>query len=163
MRALLHSRTASHVGAPARAARLRSSHPEPSRRPHWTVLVEARTVTGDRHQLQDLVHALREQARSHLGHLGEVHFSDEGDRIRVVNLWRSPADLRSYVEDTHDEVLAYRTETGGFPGVERTLWWSTAGTEITLAEAEARAEHQRTRGPGPRAFTLASPVPAPVG
>ncbi|WP_017589399.1 DUF3291 domain-containing protein [Nocardiopsis ganjiahuensis] len=163
MRSLLHSRTDRHVGAPARAARIRRSTPETARLAHWPLLVEARTVTGDRHQLQAFVRVLRERAGVHLGHLGEVHFSDEGDRIRVVALWRSPTDLRSFVEDAHDEVLAYRAATGAFPTVERTLWWSSAGAEVTVAEAESRAGHLRDHGPGPRAFTLASPVPAPAG
>lgn len=162
MRSLLHTRADSHVGAPARAARIRRSRTESTRPAHWTVLVEARTVTGEPHQLQDLARALRARAKEHLGHLDEVHFSDEGDRIRVVALWRSPTDLRSFVEDAHDEVLVYRAATGGFPTVERTLWWSTAGTEVTVAQAEERAGHLRVHGPGPRAFTLGSPVPAPA-
>ena len=163
MRSLLPSRTDHHVGAPARAARIRRSTPKVGRTAHWPLLVEARTLTGDRHHLQALSRALQEHAKGHLGHLGEVHFSDAGDRIHVVTLWRSPTDLRSFVEAAHDEVLAYRAAAGAFPTVERTLWWSTAGTEVTAAEAERRAEHLHAHGPGPRAFTLASPVPAPVG
>lgn len=74
-----------------------------------------------------------------------------------------PADLRSFVERTHRELLVYRAEAGRFPTVERTLWWSTTGTGVSAAEVEERTELLRTRGPSPRAFTLASPVPAPVG
>ncbi|WP_460755136.1 DUF3291 domain-containing protein [Nocardiopsis oceani] len=97
-----------------------------------------------------------------MGHLAEVRFSDEGDHVHVVSLWRSPTDLRSFVEEAHRELLAFRAGSGGFPTVERTLWWSTAGTGITPEEAEERAEHLRVRGPGPRAFTLGSPVPPPA-
>ncbi|MGW5875575.1 DUF3291 domain-containing protein [Nocardiopsis terrae] len=162
MRSLPIQPTADHPSARTKAARIRCSAAEPTLPTHGTVLVEARTVTGEHHHLQALVGALREQAKDHSGHLGEVHFSDQGDRMRVVNLWRSPDDLRSFVEETHREVLAYRAAVGGFPTVERALWWSTAGTGITAAEAEERAGQLRARGPGPRAFTLGSPVPAPA-
>ena len=80
----------------------------------------------------------------------------------MVSRWRSPLDLRSFVERSHRELLGYRAEVGRFPEVERTLWWSAEGTEVTAAQAEERAEHLLAHGPGPRAFTLGSPVPAPV-
>lgn len=162
MRSLLTRHTTEHVSARARASRIRRSSQEGPRKPHWTVLVEARTVTGDPEHLRALAHALRERTKDHLGHLGEVHFSEEGDRVSVVNLWRSPTDLRAFVEDAHEDVVAYRATSGAFPTVERTLWWSTAGTEITPEDAEARAGHLHAHGPSPRAFTLASPVPAPA-
>lgn len=163
MRSLLSRRTDHHVNTRTRAMRSRCTASEPARTAHGTTLVEARTITGDREHLRPLVAALRTQAEDHLGHLGEVHFIDEGDRIRLVGRWRSPADLRSFVERTHRELLVYRAHTGRFPAVERTLWWSTAGAGVSAAEAEERAELLRTRGPGPRAFTLASLVPAPAG
>lgn len=162
MRSILPSRTDTHVSARTKAARIRCTTSAPTRTAHWTVLVEARTITGDREHLRSLVAALREGARDHLGHLGEVHFSDEGDRVHMVSRWRSPTDLRSFVEWSHREILAFRAEAGRFPTVERTLWWSTAGTEVTVAQAEERAEYLRVHGPGPRAFTLGSLVPAPA-
>lgn len=163
MRSLLPSRTDSHVSARTKTARARCTASNPARSAHWTVLVESRTITGDRRHLRPLVAALQEQAADHLGHLGEVHFSEEGDRVHVVSLWRSPTDLRSFVEKAHQELLAFRTESGRFPAVERTLWWSTAGTGVTAAQARERTEHLRAHGPGPRAFTLGSLVPAPAG
>ena len=162
MRSLFSHHTPHQAGARARAARIRSSPPEPALAPQWPVLVEARTVTGDRRYLPPLVAALREQASDHLGHLAEVHFSDEGNRVRLVHLWRSPTDLRSFVEEAHRELLAFRAGSGGFPTVERTLWWSTAGAGVTPEEAAERADHLRVRGPGPRAFTLGAPVPPPA-
>ncbi|NYH54075.1 hypothetical protein HNR06_003664 [Nocardiopsis arvandica] len=126
------------------------------------VLVEARTVRGDRRFLGAFAAALRERARSGPGHLGEVHFSDEGDHIHMVALWRSPVDLRSFVEEAHPDVLALRARSGAFPEVERVLWWSTAGAPVSREEAGERARRLREHGPGPRAFTLASPVPAPA-
>ena len=126
------------------------------------VLAEARSIRGDRRLLGALVAALRERARENLGQLKEVHFWDEGDRVGLIVLWRSPTDLRSFVEGAHRDVLAFRAESGAFPEVERTLWWSTAETPITVDEARERTEHLHEHGPGPRAFTLASLVPAPV-
>ncbi|WP_026122369.1 DUF3291 domain-containing protein [Nocardiopsis halotolerans] len=128
----------------------------------WPVLVEARTVRGDRRLLGEFAAALQERARSDPGHLEEVHFSDEGDRIRLVALWRSPVDLRSFVEEAHRDVSAFRARGGAFPEVERTLWWSTAGTPVSWEEAEERTARLRERGPGLRAFTLAAPVPPPA-
>lgn len=126
------------------------------------VLVEYRVITGEPAHLKALVRALREQVEDHTGHRGEVHFLDEGDRIRLVHLWQGPLDLRIFVERTHVDLLAYHRAAGAFPTVERTLWWSTPGTEITLEEAAERAAHLSAHGPGSRAFTLASPVPTPA-
>lgn len=162
MRSLLPRRTDRHVNARTKAARIRCTSAEPACPGHWTVLVEARTISGDPEHLRPLISALRAQAEDHLGHLDEVHFIDEGDRIHLVSRWRSTTDLRSFVERSHRDLLAYRTRSGEFPTVERTLWWSTAGTEVTPTEAEERTNHLRTHGPGARAFTLASSVPAPA-
>ncbi|WP_150242239.1 DUF3291 domain-containing protein [Nocardiopsis quinghaiensis] len=126
------------------------------------ILVEARTVRGDRRFLGAFAAALRERARGSLGHLEEVHFSDDGDRIHLIALWRSPVDLRSFVEEAHPDVLALRARSGAFPEVERVLWWSASGAPVSWEEAGERARWLRERGPGPHTFTLASPVPAPA-
>ncbi len=119
-------------------------------------LAESRVIRGDR--LEPLVAAVRARARSTGGHIGEVDFSRTGDGVRIVSLWRDPAALRSFVERTHALLVAHRDRTGAFPRVERTLWWSARGPGAE--EVRGREEHLRTRGPGPAAFTLASPVPA---
>ncbi|KOX24162.1 DUF3291 domain-containing protein [Nocardiopsis sp. NRRL B-16309] len=129
------------------------------------VLAEARTLTtpdGDHCALFSLVLAMRRRAEDHSGYLEEVHFSDEGNRVRIVSRWRSAEELRVFVEQAHDDLLDYRAASGGFPTVERTLWWSPADTEVTAAEADRRTEHLRAYGPGPYAFTLAAPVPRPA-
>lgn len=126
------------------------------------VLVEYRVLTGEPEQLEALGRTLRKQVEDHIGHLGEVQFHSEGDRIHLVHLWQGTLDLRIFVERTHVDLLAYRHAAGAFPLVERTLWWSTPGTRITLEEAAERAAHLSAHGPGSRAFTLASPVPTPA-
>jgi hypothetical protein len=145
---------------PCRPARVREHGS--ALRGGWPVLVEARVLRGDRRHLGALAAALRERARQDPGHLEEVHFLDDGDRIHLVSLWRSPADLRSFVEAAHGDVLAFRSVSGSFPEVERALWWSTAGGPVPPEEAEARAAWLREHGPGARAFTLSSPVPPPA-
>ncbi|MCY9782601.1 DUF3291 domain-containing protein [Nocardiopsis sp. EMB25] len=151
-------------------------HPLPAQRPtagptpalpvRGPVLVEALTLatdTGDHRALDTLAEAIRERARSAPGHVGEVHFHDEGNRRRTVALWRSPTDLRDLVHAAHPDILAFRAATGAFPTVERTLWWAAEGTaEVTVDEAERRAAHLREHGPGGYAFTLRSPVPRPA-
>lgn len=127
----------------------------------WPVLVESRTITGDRRALSVLAADLRKRSVDHTGHLEEVHFQNEGDRIRFLVLWRSPVDLRDFVTGSHSDVLSFRTATGTFPGVERTLWWAAPGAPVTFTEADERAGHLHEHGPGQQAFTLRSPVPPP--
>ncbi len=158
MRTLFPTQTVHRAAAPVRTLRHRVSTAQGGR---GAVLVESRTLFGDPRHLPVLVAALRTLAEDHPGHLGEVHFSDEGTAVRVVNRWRSAADLRSFVERAHDDLLVHRVATGRFPEVERALWWSCSATVITPEQVEARTAHLRSHGPGPRAFTLGSPVPAP--
>jgi hypothetical protein len=147
-----------------RTARVPAAHPDGVSAP-GPVLVEARTLSapdGGHGPLFSLVLALRRRAADHSGHVDELHFSDEGDRVRIVSRWRSPEDLRCFVDQAHADLLDHRAAGGAFPVVERTLWWSPAGAEVTAAEADRRADHLRSHGPGPHAFTLASPVPRPT-
>lgn len=135
-------------------------HPRPHVPSPHTTLVEHHVIQGDHAHLATLAHALRNRAKDHSGHLGEVQFHHEMDRVHLVRLWRGPTELRAFVEEAHPDLLAYRRDSGSFPTVERTLWWSDAGANVTLLEAVERSSHLRAHGPGPRAFTLASPVPA---
>ncbi|QVJ00773.1 DUF3291 domain-containing protein [Nocardiopsis eucommiae] len=159
MRSLLPTRTVRHSAV---SGRPRRGHGEPAPQGRGTILVESRTVTGDPRHLPALVAAFRARAEVHPGHLGEVHFSDDGASVRTVSRWRSSVDLRSFVERAHGDLLAYRVEAGRFPEVERTLWWSRSATAVTPEQAEARAVRLKAHGPGPGAFTLGSPVPAPA-
>lgn len=122
-------------------------------------LAESRVIRGD--HVGPLAEALRLRARSTEGHIVEVDSSGTGDEVRVVSLWRDPVALRSFVERTHRLLVEHRERHGAFPSVERTLWWSADGPGPE--EVHEREEHLRAHGPGPRAFTLASPVPASSG
>ena len=149
------------TSAPHTRATRSLPHPQGfrERRP---VLVESRTIRGDHRYLAGLAAALRERAGEDAGTPDEVHFADEGDRIHVIVLWRSPTDVREFVESAHRDLLGFHARAGAFPEVERVLWWAAEGGAVTAREAASRADHLREHGPGPRAFTLASPVPAPV-
>ncbi len=122
-------------------------------------LAESRVLRGD--HLGPLVEALRVQARSTEGHITEVDSSGTENEVRIVSLWRDPVALRAFVERTHRLLVEHRGRHGAFPVVERTLWWSAGGPGPE--EVRGREEHLRAHGPGPRAFTLASPVPAASG
>ncbi|MDT0327511.1 DUF3291 domain-containing protein [Nocardiopsis lambiniae] len=121
-----------------------------------SVLVESRLLRGD--GLALLVKAMRTLAESTEGHLSEVDFSISENEVHIVSLWRDAVALRAFVEEAHSLLIAHRERHGAFPTVERTLWWSE-GTP-TPDETRGREEHLRAHGPGSRAFTLASPVPA---
>ncbi|MBR8740685.1 DUF3291 domain-containing protein [Nocardiopsis sp. MG754419] len=159
MRTLLRSRHAGRSHQRHHSAQHGVPHTS-DRRP---ALAEALVIRGDRARLTALARALRSRAEDHSGHLGEVHFHHEGDRLHLVHLWRGPTALRAFVEEAHADLLAYRRSTGDFPTVERALWWSTVGGEVTEHEATTRLAFLREHGPGPRAFTLASPVPVGRG
>lgn len=162
MRTLAHTSRSSAPLTRGVRARSRTRTAGPGLRGGWPVLVESRTLRGDRRHLAALAAALRERARRGVGALEEVHFSDEGDLLHTVVLWRSPTDLRGFVEASHRDLLAHRARAGAFPSVDRVLWWADAGVPVTAEEAADRADHLREHGPGPRAFTLASPVPPPA-
>ncbi|MEV2275219.1 DUF3291 domain-containing protein [Nocardiopsis sp. NPDC049922] len=144
----------------------RASDVRAIRLPEGPVLVESLRLgvpSGDGRALDTLVATLRDRAQGSPGYLGEVHVDRSDGHRRVVALWRSPTDLRSFVHAAHPDLLSFRAATGVFPTVERTLWWSAEGAAgVTADEAERRAVHLREHGPGARAFTLRSPVPVPA-
>jgi hypothetical protein len=90
-----------------------------------------------------------------------------GDPSLIVNLsvWRDHAALRAFVYDEqHRAVLRRRREWFARPtAADTALWWVPAGTLPTVADAEERLTALREHGPGPFAFTLAEPLPAPTG
>jgi hypothetical protein len=122
-------------------------------------LAESTVIRGV--HLRPLVEALRLRARSTEGHILEVDSSGTEDEVHIVALWRDPVALRTFVERTHHLLVEHRDRHGAFPAVERALWWSAG--EPAPEEARGRREHLSAHGPGPRAFTLASPVPAASG
>jgi hypothetical protein len=91
-----------------------------------------------------------------------------GDDTMVnMSVWESVEALRDYTYrlPAHLEVLRRRREWfHPYPGRNMlVLWWIPAGTLPTVDEARARLALLDRVGPGPDAFTLRSPYPAPAG
>ena len=89
-----------------------------------------------------------------------------GDDTMVnMSVWESVEALRDYTYRVprHLEALRRRREWfQPFPGANMlVLWWIPAGTIPTVAEARARLALLDRDGPGPDAFTLRAPYPAP--
>src|SRR3954447_7035427 len=80
-----------------------------------------------------------------------------------MSVWESVETLREYVyKSVHVEYLRRRREWFQ-PHVELHLacWWLPAGSVPTVEEGLRRVALIREHGPGPDAFTLAKPFPAP--
>lgn len=87
------------------------------------------------------------------------------DDLMLVNMsvWESVAALSDFTyRSSHRDVLRRRREWfEARDEAHLVLWWVPAGTVPTVAEAKARLELLRSRGPSPDAFTLRAPFPAP--
>ena len=83
----------------------------------------------------------------------------------IVNLsvWKDLDALYDYVyKSAHVAVMRRRKEW--FTKMREAytvLWWIPAGHRPTVAEAKARLEHLRARGPSPDAFTFQQPYSSP--
>ena len=90
-----------------------------------------------------------------------------GDDTMVnMSVWESVEALRDYAYrvPAHLDALRRRREWFRPWGAGNTLvlWWIPAGTLPTLDEARRRLARLDALGPGPEAFTLRKPYPAPV-
>ena len=85
----------------------------------------------------------------------------------IVNLtvWESVEALREFVyRGSHLEPLRRRREWFHVADeAYAVLWWVPAGHIPTMDEAAERLAKLRGNGPGPDAFTLREPYPAPAG
>lgn|SRR5690349_12090608 len=86
----------------------------------------------------------------------------------IVNLtvWESVETLRDFTYRSAEHLDALRRRREWFlpyGGPHLVLWWIPAGTLPTIAEAGDRLDLLASGGPGPEAFTLRRPYPAPVG
>jgi hypothetical protein len=86
------------------------------------------------------------------------------DDIVNLTVWESVETLREFVfRSGHVEPLWRRREWFQVPDQPyAVLWWVPAGHIPTVAEAAQRLAQLREHGPGPEAFTLREPYPAPV-
>lgn len=86
------------------------------------------------------------------------------DILVNLSVWTSVEALRDFAYRTpHLEPLRRRREWFTHEGLDpyAVLWWVPAGHVPTTDEAGERLELLRAHGPGPRAFTLRQPYPAP--
>lgn len=117
----------------------------------------------------DRINALAEQSPGFVWRLK----SDDGNATSLrplgeqtlVNLsvWRDVAALGDYVyRSAHVEIMKRRREW--FERMREAyvvLWWVAKGHRLDEAEAVARLDMLRVRGPGPDAFTFGQPFAAP--
>lgn len=75
-------------------------------------------------------------------------------------LWRGVAELHAFVHVSGPELRRWRQESGVRTAPERVLWWVHEVPDLSVGLQ--RLEELRRFGPGPRAFTLRSPVPPPA-
>jgi len=88
---------------------------------------------------------------------------DNENMLVNMSVWRDVESLNSYVYNSaHVEVMRRRREW-----FERTaeaflvLWWVTKGHRPSVAEAIAKLEVLRSKGPTPEAFTFRKAFPPP--
>jgi heme-degrading monooxygenase HmoA len=88
------------------------------------------------------------------------------DDMIIVNMsvWESPDDLNAFVyRSEHKTVFARRREWfEHMDEVYLVLWWVPSGHIPSVDEGVARLQLLRREGPGPDAFTLKAPFPAPT-
>ena len=86
-----------------------------------------------------------------------------GDKI-IVNytIWRDVESLKQFVYGTaHVEILKRKREWFERMKLNYVLWWVPAGHVPTVAEAVARLELLRSKGPSPDAFHFGEVYSAP--
>jgi len=89
-------------------------------------------------------------------------FADERTLVNLT-VWESVETLAGFVYGTgHVDVMRRRGEWfERMPDAYLVLWWVPAGHRPTIAEAEERVVHLRSRGPTPHAFTFRRSFPPP--
>lgn len=87
-------------------------------------------------------------------------FEDENLLVNM-SVWRDVASLKAYVYDSaHVGFMRRRREW--FELMKEAylvLWWVPRGHRPDIAEAIAKLELLKAKGPGPEAFTFAQPFP----
>jgi len=93
-----------------------------------------------------------------------VQTSDDPLFIVNMSVWESLEALREYVYKTvHVEYLRRRREWfQKHVALHLACWWLPAGSVPSVEEGLRRVALIREQGPGPHAFTLAKPFPAPI-
>jgi len=87
-----------------------------------------------------------------------------GDNVLVnMSVWRDAEALKNYVYQTaHAQIMRRRREWfTRMAEAYLVLWWVPAGHQPTVAEAVARLQLLREKGPSPEAFTFGEAFTAP--
>lgn len=91
----------------------------------------------------------------------------DDDPLVIVNFsaWTSPEALRAFVRGVdHTHYLRRRAEWfARWPGPSTVCWWHDGDGPPQVDDALRRLALLRSRGPGPDAFGLTHPYPAPGG
>ncbi len=87
------------------------------------------------------------------------------DVIVNMSLWQSAEALFDFVyRSAHAQVMARRRQWFAKPEQAfMVLWWVKAGYIPTIADAAARLDILKRKGPSPAAFTFKSRFPPPSG
>jgi uncharacterized protein DUF3291 len=80
-----------------------------------------------------------------------------------MSVWRDVESLNNYVYGSaHVEIMRRRRNWfERMPQAFLVLWWVPAGHRPSVAEATARLEVLRSKGPTPEAFTFGQAYPPP--
>jgi hypothetical protein len=97
------------------------------------------------------------------GNATAIRMYDDDWLIVNASVWTGVDALIAYVYgEAHRPVLRRRREWfERLADATTVLWWVPAGHRLSVAEAQARLDHLRERGPTPTAFTLRETYPAP--
>jgi hypothetical protein len=88
---------------------------------------------------------------------------DNDNMLVNMSVWRDIESLLKYVySSAHVDVMRRRREWfERMPEAFLVLWWVPKGYRPSVAEAIAKLEALRAKGPTPDAFTFRQPFPAP--
>jgi hypothetical protein len=118
----------------------------------------------------DRINALAESSpgfvwrlQSPAGNATDIRPFENDNQLVNMSVWRDPDSLRRFVyRSAHADILGRRREW--FEKISEAitvLWWVPRVHLPTVAEAIARLEQLRRKGPHPEAFTLREIYPAP--
>lgn len=97
------------------------------------------------------------------GDPGQHLIWDDPEWLINISVWEDVDSLKAFVRShLHAAVMKRRREWFN-PTLEAytVLWWVPAGHQPTVAEAQARLEKLRARGPTPGAFNFVRTFPPP--
>jgi hypothetical protein len=136
---------------------------------HMRAPLDMPLMAGFAQQL-DAINAL---ADAHSGFIWRLTGEDPNDpairslgdnRLVNISVWRDIASLSDYAYRSDHAAALRRRSDWFFPQSQASLvlWWVSAGSIPTIAEAVQRLAHLREHGPSPHAFNFREQFP-PAG